>query len=96
MEHLGSAGYDEGDGLDVGVGDGLEAAEDLVLVQVDTPFGKEGDAALWLTGLVLGEVLELVVFVFVVADVAVTGTVSSLLSTGLLECTYPFPARYKH
>ena len=45
-------------------------------MQVDTPLGKEGDTALRVAGLVFGEVLELVVLVFVVADVAVTAQVS--------------------
>jgi hypothetical protein len=64
-------------------------------VQVDTPLGKEGDTALWIARLVLGEIFELVVLVFIVSDVAVTATVS-ILDEDLERSTYPLPARYKH
>lgn len=72
MEDLGAAGYDEGDGFDVGVVDRLEGPHHLVLVHVDAALGEEGDAALGVGGFVFGEGLEFVVLVFKVADVAVS------------------------
>ena len=55
-------------------------------MQVDTPLGEEGDTALRVAGLVLGEVLELVVLVFVVADVAVTVCVSCEQTMSASSC----------
>jgi hypothetical protein len=45
-------------------------------VQVDAALGQEGDSSLRVRRGVLSEVLELVVLVFVVSDVAVTAQVS--------------------
>ena len=76
LEHLGSTGYDEGDGLNIAIIDRLEAAQHFIFVQVNATLGKEGNASLWVGRLVFGEVFEFVVFVFVVSDVSVTALVS--------------------
>jgi hypothetical protein len=76
LEHFGATRDNKGYGLDVGIVDSLESAKDLVLVEIDTTLGHEGDTSLWVGRRVLGKVLELVIFVFVVADVAITVSVS--------------------
>jgi hypothetical protein len=50
-------------------------------VQVDAALGKEGDTTLGVGRGVLGQVFELVVLVFVVADVSVAAVVSVAAST---------------
>jgi hypothetical protein len=72
LEHLGTPGNNERDRLDIAVVDGLETTEDLVLVEVDTALRKESNTTLGVRRLVFRQVLELVVLVFVVTDVAVT------------------------
>jgi hypothetical protein len=76
LEHLRASRDDKGNRFDVAVVDSLESAEDLVFVQIDTTLGHEGDTSLRVGRSVLSEVLELVVLVFVVSDVAVTAEVS--------------------
>ena len=66
-------------------------------MEIDTALGHEGDTALWVGRGVLREVLELVVFVLVVADVTVTVCVrcEQTMCASYLHA-YPLPARYKH
>jgi hypothetical protein len=64
-------------------------------VHVNTTFGHECDTTLGISGLVLREELELVVFDFEVADISVTAeTLDTDRQEGIEDATYPLPARY--
>lgn len=77
LEGFRTAWNNEGDGLNVSVVDGLERTSELVLVGVDAALGDESDTALGISRLVFRKVFELVVLILVVANIAVTESVSS-------------------
>jgi hypothetical protein len=72
LEHLRSPRNDERYRLNVAVVDGLVTPKHLVLVKVNAALGQEGNASLGIGGLVLGQVLELVILILIVANVPVT------------------------
>ena len=71
MEDLCSPRDDEGYRFNVGVVDRLESTHNLVFMHVDTALREEGNTTLRVSGLVLREILEFVVLVLEVTDVAV-------------------------
>ena len=71
MEDFSTPGYHERYRFDHGVVDRSVDACDFVLVGVDTAFRDECDSSLRIRCGVLTEVLELVVFILVIPDVAI-------------------------